>query len=129
MVERSGRLVKFILDLPYCGTYTNERELYLNIKRYKACFPMNETVNISNLDFKAWAILIPCGLIALFGTYKILRQSISLIFWIALVVVGALGVGYVLKPDVTRQVVSKIKTGDVKNLISDEHESAPHTQQ
>jgi hypothetical protein len=86
------------------------------------------TLNIADLDFKAWAILIPCGLIALFGTYKILRQSISLILWIALVVVGALGVGYVLKPDVTRQVVSKIKSGDVKNLISDEHESAPPTQ-
>ena len=85
-------------------------------------------MNIADLDFKAWAILIPCGLIALFGTYKILRQSISLIFWIALVVVGALGVGYVLKPEVTSQVVSKIKSGDVKNLISDEHESIPHTQ-
>jgi hypothetical protein len=86
------------------------------------------TLNIADLDFKAWAILIPCGLIALFGTYKILRQSISLIFWIALVVVGALGVGYVLKPEVTSQVVSKIKSGDVKNLISAEHESAPPTQ-
>jgi hypothetical protein len=86
------------------------------------------TLNIADLDFKAWAILIPCGLIALFGTYKILRQSISLIFWIALVVVGALGVGYVLKPEVTSQVVSKIKSGDVKNLISDEQESIPHTQ-
>ncbi len=85
-------------------------------------------MNIADLDFKAWAILIPCGLIALFGTYKILRQSISLIFWIALVVVGALGVGYVLKPEVTSQVVSKIKSGDVKNLISDEQESIPHTQ-
>jgi len=85
-------------------------------------------LNIADLDFKAWAILIPCGLIALFGTYKILRQSISLIFWIALVVIGALGVGYVLKPEVTSQVVSKIKSGDVKNLISDEQESIPHTQ-
>lgn len=85
-------------------------------------------MNIADLDFKAWAILIPCCLIALFGTYKILRQSISLIFWIALVVVGALGVGYVLKPEVTSQVVSKIKSGDVKNLISDEQESIPHTQ-
>jgi len=92
-------------------------------------------LNITDLEFKSWAIIIPCGLIALFGTYKILRQSISLIFWIALVVVGALGVGYVLKPEATSQVVSKIKTGnvqnltgDVKNLISDEHESTPHTQ-
>ena len=85
-------------------------------------------MNIADLDFKAWAILIPCGLIALFGTYKILRQSISLIFWIALVVVGALGVGYVLKPDVTKQVVTKIKSGEIKNLISDEHESTPQTQ-
>ncbi len=89
---------------------------------------MEETLNIADLDFKSWAIIIPCGLIAIFGIYKILRQSISLIFWIALVVVGALGVGYVLKPDVTRQVVSKIKSGDVKNLISDEHESTSHTQ-
>ncbi|MCP4253531.1 MAG: hypothetical protein GY775_08985 [Candidatus Scalindua sp.] len=85
-------------------------------------------MNIADLDFKSWAIIIPCGLIAIFGIYKILKQSISLIFWIALVVVGALGVGYVLKPDVTRQVVSKIKSGDVKNLISDEHESTSHTQ-
>jgi hypothetical protein len=83
---------------------------------------------MADLDFKSWAIIIPCGLIALFGAYKILRQSISLIFWIALVVIGALGVGYVLKPDVTSQVVSKIKSGDVKNLISAEHESTPHTQ-
>ncbi len=83
---------------------------------------------MADLDFKSLAIIIPCGLIALFGIYKILRQSISLIFWIALVVVGALGVGYVLKPDVTRQVVSKIKSGDVKNLISEEHESTSHTQ-
>ena len=85
-------------------------------------------MNILDLDFKSWAIIIPCGLIALFGTYKILRQSISLIFWVALVVVCALGVGYVLKPEVTSQVVSKIKSGDVKNLISAEHESTPHTQ-
>ncbi len=85
-------------------------------------------MNIADLDFKSWAIIIPCGLIAIFGVYKILRQSISLIFWIALVVVGALGVGYVLKPDVTSQVVSKIKSGDVKGLISDEHESTSHTQ-
>ncbi len=92
-------------------------------------------MDIADLDFKAWAIVIPCGLIALFGTYKILRQSISLIFWIALVVAGALGVGYILKPEVTNQVVSKIKTGnvknltgDVKNMISDEHEDMSHTQ-
>ena len=76
--------------------------------------------NISNLDFKSWAIIIPCGLIALFGFYKILRQSISLIFWAALVIIGSLGVGYVLKPDMTRQVVSKIKSGDIKNLILEE---------
>ncbi|MBZ0110283.1 MAG: hypothetical protein K8F52_16665 [Candidatus Scalindua rubra] len=92
-------------------------------------------MNIADLDFKSLAIIIPCGLIALFGTYKILRQGISLIFWVALVVAGVLGVGYVLKPKVTSQVVSKIKsgdvknlTGDVKNLISDEHEGTPHTQ-
>ncbi len=85
-------------------------------------------MNIADLDFKSWAIVIPCGLIAIFGIFKILRQSISLIFWIALVVVGALGVGYVLKPDVTSHVVSKIKSGDVKDLISDEHESTSHTQ-
>tara|TARA_B100001964_G_scaffold126718_1_gene140170 strand:- start:1649 stop:1921 length:273 start_codon:yes stop_codon:yes gene_type:complete len=78
--------------------------------------------NISNLDFKSWAIIIPCGLIALFGFYKILRQSISLIFWAALVIIGSLGVGYVLKPDMTRQVVSKIKSGEIKNLISEEQE-------
>ena len=77
--------------------------------------------NISNLDLKSWAIIIPCGLIALFGLYKILRQSISLMFWAALVIIGSLGVGYVLKPDMTRQVVSKIKSGDIKNLISEEH--------
>lgn len=87
---------------------------------------MNETVNISNLDLKAWAILISCGLITLFGLYKILRQSISLIFWVALVVIGALGVGYVLKPDMTRQVVNKIKSGEIKNMVSGEQESAQH---
>ncbi len=87
---------------------------------------MNETVNISNLDFTSWAILIPCGLVAMFGIYKILRQSISLIFWIALVVVGALGIGYVLKPDVTKQVVTKIKSGEIKDLISKEPQNAPH---
>ena len=87
---------------------------------------MNETVNISNLDFKAWAILIPCGLITLFGLYKILRQSISLIFWVALVVIGALGIGYVLKPEVTSQVVSKIKSGEIKSMISEEKENTPH---
>ena len=87
---------------------------------------MNETVNISNLDFKAWAILIPCGLITLFGLYKILRQSISLIFWVALVVIGALGIGYVLKPEVTSQVVCKIKSGEIKSMISEEQENTPH---
>ncbi len=89
---------------------------------------MNETLSISNLDFKSLAILVACGLLALFGLYKILRQSISLIFWVLLVVIGILGIGYVLKPDVTSQVVSKIKSGDVKDLISDEHESTSHTQ-
>jgi hypothetical protein len=87
---------------------------------------MNETVNISNLDLKAWAILISCGLITLFGLYKILRQSISLIFWVALVVIGALGVGYVLKPDMTRQVVTKIKSGEIKNLAPDEQRDTLH---
>lgn len=84
---------------------------------------MGETSNIMDLDFKSWAIIIPCGLIALFGLYKILRQSISLIFWVALVVIGALGIGYVLKPDVTSQVVTKIKSGDIKNLISEEQKN------
>jgi hypothetical protein len=84
---------------------------------------MDETINISNLDFKSWAIIIPCGLIALFGMYKILRQSISLIFWVALVVIGTLGVGYVLKPDMTKQVVTKIKSGDIKNLVPAEQEN------
>ena len=83
---------------------------------------MDETINISDLGFKSWAIIIPCGLIALFGIYKILRQSISLMFWVALVIIGSLGVGYVLKPDITRQVVSKIKSGDIKNLISEDQE-------
>ena len=78
-------------------------------------------VNISNLDFKSWAILIPCGLIALFGLYKILRQSISLMFWVALVIIGAFGVGYILKPDLTNQVVDKIKSGEIKNMASEEH--------
>lgn len=84
---------------------------------------MGETSNIMNLDLKSWAIIIPCGLIALFGIYKILRQSISLIFWIVLVVIGVLGIGYVLKPDVTSQVVTKIKSGDIKNLISEEQKN------
>ena len=87
---------------------------------------MGETSNIMNLDFKSWAIIIPCGLITLFGLYKILRQSISLIFWVALVVIGALGIGYVLKPDITSQVVSKIKSGEIKNLISEEQKNIPY---
>jgi len=87
---------------------------------------MNETLNISNLNFTSWAILIPCGLITLFGLYKILRQSISLIFWVALVVIGALGIGYVLKPDVTSQVVSKIKSGEIKNLVPEDQKNTPH---
>ena len=87
---------------------------------------MNETVNISNLDFKSWAIIIPCGLIALFGIYKILRQSLSLIFWVALVIIGALGVGYVLRPDITSQVVNKIKSGEIKNMVSEEQKNAQH---
>lgn len=84
---------------------------------------MGETSNIMDLDLKSWAIIIPCGLITLFGLYKILRQSISLIFWVALVVIGALGIGYVLKPDITSQIVSKIKSGEIKNLISEEQKN------
>jgi hypothetical protein len=81
-------------------------------------------VNISDLDFKSWAILVPCGLLALFGLYKILRQSISLIFWVALVIIGAFGIGYVLRPDITSQVVDKIKSGEINNLVSEEQENA-----
>ncbi len=80
-------------------------------------------MNISNLDFKSWAILIVCGLLALFGLYRILRQSISLIFWVFLVVIGALGIGYVLKPDITSEVVSKIKSGEIINLIPEEQKN------
>ena len=83
-------------------------------------------MNILDLDFKSWAIIIPCGLIALFGLYKILRQSISLIFWAALVIIGAFGIGYVLKPDVTKQVISKLKSGELRNMVSEEQESAQH---
>jgi hypothetical protein len=83
-------------------------------------------VNISNLDFKSWAILVPCGLIALFGLYKIMRQSISLIFWVALVLIGAFGVGYILRPDITNQVVDKIKSGEIKNMVSEEQKRAEH---
>ena len=83
-------------------------------------------VNISNLDFKSWAILVPCGLIALFGLYKILRQSISLIFWVALVLIGAFGVGYILRPDITNQVVDKIKSGEIKNMVSEEQKHVQH---
>ena len=83
-------------------------------------------VNISNLDFKSWAILVPCGLIALFGLYKILRQSISLIFWVALVIIGAFGIGYVLRPDITNQVIDKIKSGELKNMASEEQKHAEH---
>ncbi len=81
---------------------------------------------MADLDFKSWAIIIPCGLIAIFGVYKILRQSISLIFWIALDIVGALGVGYVLKPDITSQVVNKIKSGEINNMVSEEQKNAHH---
>ncbi|MFV1977134.1 MAG: hypothetical protein ACC651_15435 [Candidatus Scalindua sp.] len=81
---------------------------------------MNETVNIVSLDFKSLAIVIVCGILALFGIYKILRQGISLLFWVLLVVVGALGVGYVLKPDLTSHVVAKIKSGEFIDLIPEE---------
>ncbi len=83
-------------------------------------------MNILDLDLKSWAIIIPCGLIALFGLYKILRQSISLIFWAALVIIGAFGIGYVLKPDITSQVISKLKSGELKNMVLEEQESAQH---
>ncbi len=83
-------------------------------------------MNILDLDFKSWAIIIPCGLIALFGLYKILRQSISLIFWAALVIIGAFGIGYVLRPDITSQVVDKIKSGEINSLVSEEQENAHH---
>jgi len=84
---------------------------------------MNETLNIDSLDFKSLAILIVCGLLALFGTYKILRQGISLIFWVLLVAVGALGIGYVLSPDLTNHVVAKIKTGEFIDLIPEEQKN------
>ncbi len=84
---------------------------------------MNETLSISNLDFKSLAILVACGLLALFGLYKILRQSISLIFWVLLVVIGILGIGYVLKPDVTSEVITKIKSGEIINLIPEEQKN------
>ena len=87
---------------------------------------MNETLNISNLDFKSWAIIIPCGLITLLGIYKILQQSISLLFWVALVVIGALGICYILKPDITSQIVTKIKSGEIKNLVPEEQKNTPH---
>ncbi len=83
-------------------------------------------MNILDLDLKSWAIIIPCGLIALFGLYKILRQSISLIFWAALVIIGAFGIGYVLKPDITSQVISKLKSGELKSMVLEEQESAQH---
>lgn len=116
----------FVLDLPYCETYTYWQVFYFKGKKNTKFFSMNETINISNLDFKSWAIIIPCGLIALFGLYKILRQSISLIFWVALVIIGALGIGYVLKPDVTRQVVTKIKSGDITNMVPEEQKDTQH---
>ena len=83
-------------------------------------------MNIAELDFKSWAIIIPCGLIALFGLYKILRQSISLLFWVGLVIIGSLGIGYVLKPDITSQVVNKIKSGEINNMVSEEQKNAHH---
>ncbi len=84
---------------------------------------MNETLNIVSLDFKSLAIIIICGILVLFGIYKILRQGISLIFWILLVVVGVLVVGYVLKPDLTSQVVDKIKSGEFIDLIPEEQKN------
>lgn len=78
---------------------------------------MNEASNIMDLDIKSIAIIVACGLIALFGLYKILRQGILLLFWVSLVVVGILGIGYVLRPDFTSQVVTKIKSGEITSLI------------
>lgn len=84
---------------------------------------MNEPLNIMNLDFKSLAIIIVCGLLALFGAYKILRQGISLLFWVFLVVVGAIGIGYVLSPDMTSQIVTKIKSGEFISLIPEEQKN------
>ncbi len=84
---------------------------------------MSETPNIMSLDFKSLAILIVCGLLALFGIYKVLRQGILLIFWVLLVVIGALGIGYVLRPDVTSEVITKIKSGEIIDLITEEQKS------
>lgn len=81
---------------------------------------MNETLNIVSMDFKSLAIITVCGIFALFGIYKLLRQGISLLFWVLLVVVGTLGIGYVLKPDLTNHVVAKIKSGEFVDLIPEE---------
>ena len=87
---------------------------------------MSETSNIMSLDFKSLAILIVCGILALFGIYKVLKQGILLIFWVILVVIGALGIGYVLKPDATSKVVTKIKSGEIIDLIREEQKSTLH---
>ena len=84
---------------------------------------MNETSNIMNLDLKSWAIIVVCGLLSLFGLYKILRHGLLLMFWVALVLVGAFGIGYVLRPDITSQVVTKIKSGDITGLIPEEQKN------
>lgn len=84
---------------------------------------MSETTNIMSLDFRSLAILIVCGLLALFGIYKVLKQGILLIFWVLLVVIGALGIGYVLKPNITSEVVTKIKSGEIIDLITEEQKS------
>ncbi|MAE13959.1 hypothetical protein CMO92_05330 [Candidatus Woesearchaeota archaeon] len=76
-----------------------------------------------SLDVKSLAILTVCSLLALFGIYKIMRQGISLIFWVLLIVVGAIGIGYVLIPDLTSHVVAKIKSGEFTSLIPEEQKN------
>jgi hypothetical protein len=81
---------------------------------------MNKMLNIVSLDYISLAIVIVSGILVLFGIYKILRQGISLLFWVLLIVIGTLGLGYVLKPDLTSHVVNKIKSGEFISLISEE---------
>lgn len=80
-------------------------------------------LNITNLDFKSLAIIVVCGLLVLFGIYKILRQGITLLFWVLLVAIGALGIGYVLRPDITSQIIAKIKSGEFISLIPEEQKN------
>lgn len=73
--------------------------------------------NLNNLDIKTLAIIAVSGIVALFGLYKVLRSSITLVFWIVLVIGGVFGVTYSLRPDFTSNLISEMQSGQLIDKI------------